>query len=76
MASKREYRDLKYLLIGIVISAGLSLPSSFFIGWYFSVGGETPLIIVMASLIVFWILFIYVLLKINEYDKKSKIDTK
>ena len=70
--TKREYKDIKYLLLGIVISAGLSIPSSFFVGWYFSVEREIPLIIPLISLVSFWIVFIVVLLKIIEYDKKSK----
>lgn len=72
MVSKKEYREREYLLIGLIIGAGLSFLGSFVAGSYFTFNPESNSYLFWASFIGFWAILIFGYFMILKLDKMSK----
>lgn len=71
MPSKREYRDRKFLFIGIVMGGLLSFIGSFTVGLYFRALDSEYFIDFGVSFIVFLIVIFIFGFLINDMDKKT-----
>ena len=72
MVSKKEYRDRRYLLMGLLIGGALGFSSSFAAGSYFTLHPEWDIYLFSAAFGGFWIVMGFGYYMVYVLDKKSK----